>query len=46
MNQMQVDIEERGFAFGLDDYVLFPDFFEERFWGGHCVPLELLAFSF
>jgi hypothetical protein len=28
VEQLQVDVEERWLACGLDDYVLFPDFFE------------------
>ncbi len=36
VDEMQVDIEDGGFACGFGDEVLLPDFFEEGLWSGLC----------
>ena len=39
MQQLQVDVEQRGLAFGLNHHMLLPDFFKQRFWQGtHWAP--------
>ena len=37
MDEVQVDVEDRGLACGFGDEVLLPDFFEERAGCGVCV---------
>ena len=44
MDEMQVDIQDRWFAFWCDDDVGIPYFFEERFWfGGHIKFLKAVV---
>src|SRR5581483_8261525 len=46
VDQLQIDVEQRGFALRLDDDMLLPDFFEECFWCGvHITPSIAVSFQ-